>query len=186
LNQYQAQGKLTLLCGDLGYSRRLTVFCANCGKPIPDFSRFCPECGSTLANSRTAAETPQVPPPIPAQVPPPFQPPAASQFAPPHHNGMSGIGTRDQQPRGNLIYPRNPPISPHLALVTLMIVGLPQLVYGQVGKGILLFVLFWLSVPTVFGPAVILLLALIDAYMIGGTLKAGKPVSKWACFPSAR
>jgi TM2 domain-containing membrane protein YozV len=121
----------------------------------------------------------------PASTPQQFQQPAA-----PHHPssapyGMSGVGTRDQQPRGNLIYPRNPPISPHLALVTLIIVGLPQLVYGQVGKGILLFILFWLSVPTVFGPAIILLLALIDAYMVANTLKAGKPVSKWACFPSA-
>jgi TM2 domain-containing membrane protein YozV len=99
---------------------------------------------------------------------------------------MSAVGTRDQQPRGNLIYPRNPPISPHIALVTLIIVGLPQLVYGQVIKGILLFILFWLSMPTVFGPLIILILALVDAYMIGNTLKAGRPVSQWACFPTAK
>ena len=168
------------------------MFCSNCGKPIPDFSRFCPDCGSSLANSRAAAVAQQAPPPIPAQAPqqfhqpsPQFQPPTGPHRPPPSPYGMSGVGTRDQQPRGNLIYPRNPPISPHLALVTLIIVGLPQLVYGQVGKGILLFVLFWLSVPTVFGPAIILLLPLVDAYMIGSTLKSGKPVSKWACFPSA-
>lgn len=154
------------------------MFCSNCGKAIPDFSRFCPECGNTLANSKAGGAVPPQPAP---QAAPPGGPPHAF----PPSFGMSGVGTRDQQPRGNLIYPRNPPISPHLALVTLLIVGLPQLVYGQVGKGILLFVLFWLSVPTVVGPAAILILALIDAYMIGNTLKSGRPVSKWRCFPTA-
>jgi hypothetical protein len=168
------------------------MFCSNCGKPIPDFSRFCPDCGSSLANSRTSAVAQQALPPMPPQArpqfhqpSPQFQPPAAPHRPPPPPYGMSGVGTRDQQPRGNLIYPRNPPISPHLAWLSILICGLPQLIYGQVAKGFLLFILCVILIPTVFGPPVLVLVAIIDAYMVANTLKAGKPVSKWACFPSA-
>ena len=29
----------------------ITMFCTNCGKPVPDGSRFCPYCGAPVAGS---------------------------------------------------------------------------------------------------------------------------------------
>lgn len=167
------------------------MYCSSCGKMISDGVRFCPECGSSQAATGGVAVAPPMPQAPPIQSPysripndqgqQPYFAPPPSPYGPP--SGQHG--TRDQQTGGNLIYPPNPPLSPHLAWITLLIVGLPQLLYGQVGKGIVLFLVFWLSFVTVIGPMVVLVLAFIDAYMVGSALKAGKPISRWASFPTA-
>lgn len=87
-------------------------------------------------------------------------------------------------PAGNLVYPRNPPLSPHLAWLALIQPGLPHIVFGQFAKGIVLILGFWLSVPTGIGPLAILIAAIIDAYKIGTALQQGKTLTKWQWFPS--
>ena len=133
------------------------MYCLKCAKEVADDSRFCPECGVQLDRSSQ-------PSPEPLSV---------------------AIGTRDQTRPDNLVYPKNPPLSPHLAWLALVQVGIPHIVFGQVAKGIVLIVAFWISMPTVLGPLAILVAAIVDAYRVGNALKAGKPVKKWAFFPKS-
>jgi TM2 domain-containing membrane protein YozV len=134
------------------------MYCSSCGKEIAEGSGFCPECGAQL-NQFTQSS--------------------------PQEYGH-GKGTRSQNKKSDLVYPKNPPLSPHLAWLGLsgVLAGLPQIIFGQVAKGIALSVLFWISFPTGFGPIIILIASIIDAYKVGYTLKAGKPVKKWAFFPN--
>lgn len=129
--------------------------CTSCGSSLAMGARFCGTCGTSAAT------------------------PAATLEAP------GSTGTRDRgSSAAALVYPRNPPLSPHLALLGLMIVGLPQLVFGQVGKGIVLFCLFWVSFVAVVVPLLVLAAAIVDAYMVGFTLQKGQPVGRWQFFPS--
>lgn len=133
------------------------MHCSSCGKKIADGSSFCPECGAQQ-----------------------------NKFAqPPQQQYSTAEGTRDQVRRSNLVYPKNPPLSPHLALLALIQPGIPHIVFGQVAKGIVLILAFWLSLPTGIGPLVILVASVIDAYKVGYALKLGKTVKKWAFFPNA-
>ena len=96
---------------------------------------------------------------------------------------VRGGGNNGRQ--DNLVYPKNPPMSPHLALLSFLMPGLPQLVFGQVGKGLLMMVVFIATVETVILPVAILIFSIIDAYKVGNTLKSMVPVGKWQIFPSA-
>jgi hypothetical protein len=170
------------------------MFCSSCGKSIPDSARFCPECGfsttpSQVGASRGAAAVAS--PSAPAAVviaPPQLAPHAAPVYAAPTYPSAPGIhsavGTRDQTRGSGLIYPRNPPLSPHLAWLTLLIPGLPQLIFGQVGKGIVIFIVACVLLPTGIGPLLVALVALIDAYLVGRALQSGKAISKWQFFPT--
>jgi hypothetical protein len=136
------------------------MFCSKCGEDMPDGSRYCPECGAQQSGS----------------VSPP----------PPGPGGNNG--KREPWGQDDLVHPKNPPLSPHLALLSLVVVGLPQLIFGQTSKGIVCFVAFWLSFnsPGPVGavlPAIMLVASVIDAYMVGMTLKVGVPVKKWDFFP---
>ena len=134
------------------------MFCIKCGSQLPDGSRFCAKCGEQLGGPAGA------PPPVPPQ-------------------GNMGAGTRDAAPAASLIYPKNPPVSPHVAWLAIFLPGLPHMVFGQVAKGLVLTIAFFVSIPTGVGPLIILIAALIDAYFVGNTLKAGRPVGKWQFFP---
>jgi hypothetical protein len=89
--------------------------------------------------------------------------------------------------RKALIYPRNPPLSPHLAWLNLALTGIAQIVHGQVAKGILLAIAtFTLAVIIPFvGGLAVCILSIIDAYMVGRALRAGRTLRKWQWFPSA-
>jgi hypothetical protein len=104
-----------------------------------------------------------------------------SGSSPASQTGFSG--TREQS-QANLVYPKNPPLSPHLTWINLIFPGIPQLVYGQTFKGIVIAVAFFASIPTGIGPLLILIAAIIDGYMVGNTLKNGKPVGQWQFFPN--
>ncbi|MDY6936196.1 MAG: zinc-ribbon domain-containing protein [Cyanobacteriota bacterium] len=134
------------------------MYCSSCGKEIAESSSFCPECGVQLTQE--------------------------PQLLPQEYNREPG--TRSLNKNSDLVYPKNPPLSPHLALLGVFtaLVGLPHIIFGQVAKGIALSVLFWVSFPTGFGPLIILVASVIDAYKLGYTLKAGKPVKKWEFFPN--
>ena len=130
------------------------MYCTNCRKKIADGATFCPECGVELGAPSQAQQKPN-----------------------------TVAGTRDQVSLENLVYPKNPPLSPHLAWLTLILPGLPQLIFGQIAKGIVCCVVFFVSIPTVIGPFAILIAALIDAYIVGKILQSGKPVTRWQFFP---
>jgi hypothetical protein len=165
------------------------MFCSSCGKSIPDSARFCPECGQSTTPSQAgnghfavvAAPVQAVGVASPPQAAPPHYAVQPIHSAPAVHSGM---GTRDQIGARNLIYPRNPPLSPHLAWLTLLIPGLPQLIFGQIGKGILIFIVTCVLLPTGLGPLLVALIALIDAYLVGRALQSGKALSKWQFFPT--
>ena len=133
------------------------MVCLKCGIEIDDKSSFCPNCGEQLE--------------------------ATVRSAPQSENLAKG--TRDEIEKSTLIYPKNPPISPHLALLGLLFAGTPQFVFGQICKGVIflsvsffLFIvgLWWLNI-------VIILLSIVDGYKVGIVLKSGKPVKKLSFFP---
>ena len=135
------------------------MYCSKCEKKIADGSRFCPECGTQFGGATS-------------------QPPTPSQTA---------TGTRDQERKSDFVYPKNPPLSPHLCWVNLLLSGLAQLIHGQVAKGIVILVI---TIASNFILPIILALAIgavsvIDAFMVGKTLQSGVPIGKWAWFPKA-
>lgn len=97
-------------------------------------------------------------------------------------------GTRDDQARhGAVIYPRNPPLSPHLCWVNLAVSGLAQILHGQTAKGLTLLVVTLASnliLPFLlaFG---IGLFSIYDAWRVGRALQRGRPVGKWEFLPPA-
>jgi TM2 domain-containing membrane protein YozV len=136
------------------------MHCKNCGKDLQPHARFCVECGT----------------PVPIEQPKPVY--AAEQGA---------IGTRDQAKKHELIYPKNPPLSPHLCWLNLLLGGLAQMIYGQVEKGILILAAVLLSnliLPVLLALG-IGIASIVDAYFVGKWLKTGKPVGKWQFFPGA-
>ena len=134
------------------------MYCSKCGKQIADGSRFCPECGNQFAGATS-------------------QPPITSQTA---------TGTRDQERKSDFVYPKNPPLSPHLCWVNLLLSGLAQMLHGQVAKGIVILVVTIAS--NLILPVILALgigaVSVIDAFMVGKKLKSGVPIGKWAWFPS--
>ncbi|RME59854.1 zinc ribbon domain-containing protein [Candidatus Parcubacteria bacterium] len=133
------------------------MFCSKCGKEIADGSRFCPECGAQF------------------NVPP----------TPVEQSQSTVVGTRDQMQSTNLVYPKNPPVSPHVAWLSILWPGIPQMIHGQVSKGLVLVVLtvfsFLMPVITVG----LIAASLVDAFKVGKVLASGTPVAKWAWFPNA-
>ena len=138
--------------------------CIKCGKEMADATRFCPECG-TASVSQSA------------------QPVLSSQLG-------TATGTRDQHAKTKMIYPRNPPLSPHICWINLLWPGVAQLIHGQKSKGLLFIILtfiLWIFVALVI-PAILILgiiaISIVDAYMVGNTLKSGKLVGIWQFFPN--
>lgn len=132
------------------------MYCSKCGKQIADGSRFCPECGTQFG--------------APSQPPPQYQSTAA--------------GTRDQTPAADMVYPKNPSVSPHMAWLCIIWPGIPHLIHGQTAKGVMLMVV---SVVSLIFPIITLGLIVattIDAFKVGKVLATGKPVGKWAWFPT--
>ena len=132
------------------------MYCSKCGKEIADASSFCPECGAQLGA--------------------PTQPPPQAQ--------STAEGTRDQVRAADMVYPKNPPTSPHMAWLSIIWPGIPHLIHGQTAKGVVLMVV---SVVSLIIPIItlgIIVASTIDAFKVGKVLDSGKPVAKWAWFPS--
>lgn len=147
------------------------MYCSKCGKQIADGSSFCSDCGTRLGS--------------------------APQSRPYKPNPRDG--TRDQEKRSDYVYPKNPPLSIHMCWLTLIITGLPQLIFGQKAKGFAWFGIYLLvavligffGLVEVEGTGFLVLLAIIvdipaivDSYKIGKKLASGQPVGKWEWFPS--
>jgi hypothetical protein len=96
-------------------------------------------------------------------------------------------------PRDNLVPARNPPLPPHVALLSLLIPGLGQIVLGQTVKGIIALaglIVLEVFVASAVGPGalaiwfLVAILYVADGYMVGGALRKGKPVRKLQWFPA--
>lgn len=133
------------------------MFCSKCGKEIADGSRFCPECGQSLSE------------PVPQA--------ARSQ---------TGVGTRDNVPSSNIVYPKNPPLSPHISWANLLLAGISHMIYGQVAKGVVLAIATIVAgaIIPIFGNLTLCAISIVDSYKIANKLRAGQPVQKWEWFPS--
>lgn len=135
------------------------MHCNKCGNQIMNGSRFCSECGYSFGT--------------------PTSKPSSTMI-----NPMSQ--TRDQKQKSNYVYPKNPPLSPHLSWINLLMSGLSHIVYGQVAKG------FFLAIATIIaaiifpyiGNLLICFLSIIDSYKIAKKLKSGYPVKTWEWFPN--
>ncbi len=130
--------------------------CPRCGSPRTGHSRFCPKCGAPLD----------------------------TDSAPLSRTSQATAGTRDQTRSSDLIFPRNPPVSPHVAWLCLIWPGIPHLIHGQAGKGVVLMVSSFVSLIMPVLTFVLLLATTADAFMVGKVLRSGKPVGRWAWFPS--
>ena len=96
-------------------------------------------------------------------------------------------GLADRAQTSDRIYPRTPPLSPHLCWLNVLVSGLAQMIHGQTGKGLTLFgvtVFSNLVLPVGLG-LLIVIASIVDAFMLGKTLQAGVSVGKWQWFPSA-
>jgi hypothetical protein len=114
---------------------------------------------------------------------------------------IGAVPTVQSDGRTNLIYPRTPPLSPHLCWLNWMLPGLAQLIYGQIAKGITIFVCYvalfgFLSVRFGDGeemsPLILVIFvafsaaSIFDAYRVGKTLAEGLAVEKWVWFPTRK
>ncbi len=130
--------------------------CSECGKEIPEGSIFCSKCGVKLGD--------------------------------PQHSQSQKINSeekgKEQFRTWGMVYPKNPPISPHNALLSMLVPGIGQIVFGQTLKGIMLIVLSFLGLATLLGYLVLAVITTIDAYKTGYLLASGRPVRKWAWFPT--
>ena len=136
---------------------------------------------------------------LPRNAPPPFTgsttPPSKKRSA------VKDAGSTSFQRDPSKIYPSNPPRSPNLFLLGLLIIGLPQMLFGQVAKGICIFygaqiAIYLITVVLTllmgeFGiflsgvlTIVILIQILRDAYKVGKALQSGRTVGKWEFFPN--
>ena len=103
-----------------------------------------------------------------------------------HSGSATFSGTAD------FVLPSDPPRDPTLmAILSLVIPGLGQIVLGQNIKGLaFLAACLGLSVVTCYGGGVFTMLllvaadvvAIIDAYQIGQKLQQGRPVAQWEFF----
>lgn len=136
-----------------------TMFCEKCGKENKASSNFCSNCGRQNLKSENTNTT----------------------------GGGATIdtGTRDNS-SSDFIYPRNPPLSPHLCWLAFLFIGIPQLVFGQVAKAIQLFV-GGIVLTLIFPPIwfVGIFASAIDGYMVGKKLNQGGKVGTREWFPQS-
>jgi len=86
-----------------------------------------------------------------------------------------------QDNRSDLIYPPTPARSPHFAWATFFLPGFAHFIFGQTAKSLFLFMISIFFLIPSFG--LIVFLVFIDGYMVGNTLRSGKPVGRWEFFP---
>jgi TM2 domain-containing membrane protein YozV len=140
-----------------------------------------PACDSSLGTLFAASKTPPpAPNPAPAKTPPSHMPDPTVAFG------------RDD----TLVYPTNPPRSPHMAWLNFMGPGLAQIVFGKTWLGIasIISVNFTILVTSAFGKdwiggwfyLALMIASIVDAYMSGNRLREGQPVGKWQVFPTKK
>jgi molecular chaperone DnaK (HSP70)/TM2 domain-containing membrane protein YozV len=90
-----------------------------------------------------------------------------------------------RKPDPTLVQPSSNPQNPILmAVLSVLLPGLGQMILGQVAKGVVILVVF-IAVGAItfgFGATVVLVLSAYDAYAIAVKLRDGKSVRKWEFF----
>jgi hypothetical protein len=61
--------------------------------------------------------------------------------------------------------------------------GAGQIVFGQVLKGFLIIAVEIITFPTLWGPLIVMLLAIIDGYKVGNKRRRTGSVGDWEFFP---
>lgn len=143
-------------------ARRFNVECPFCGEDIKVTARKCKHCGEFLDSSRFTRPAPSASG-LSSQRPTSYQmPPNADP---------------------NLVYPagHNPGL---MAVLSVLLVGLGQMVMGQVGKGLVMLLAALVIGAITFGVGAIAVWAVsgIDAYLIAQKLERGQAVGKWEFF----
>ena len=94
--------------------------------------------------------------------------------------GGSGGSASNQ----SLVYPRNPPLSPYVCLVNLLLPGVAQMIHGQAGKGIVWVILWFVSWSTLGILTIpVIIASVVDAYRVGRALKSGRAIGQWEWNP---
>ncbi len=128
------------------------------------------------ASSSMSSHLKNPPPPSPVTTTPRNVPPAPSVPA------AAGFGRDD-----SLVYPTNPPRSPHMAWLSLLFPGVAQIFFGKTYLGgICIVACFILTILTGIAYPLILAAMIVDAYMTGNRFKEGTPVGKWKLFPQKK
>jgi hypothetical protein len=84
------------------------------------------------------------------------------------------------------VYPSNPPKSPHLCWINMVMPGLAQIMHGQVAKGFAILGATMIGTMLFAIPGLLIWGAsFVDAFMTGRVLEQGRPVGKWQLFPTA-
>ena len=110
------------------------------------------------------------------------------QAAPPPLNPRQPSMDDDWERDVTKVYPSNPPKSPQLCWLNLFIVGLSQILLGQVAKGIVILIADLILVFVTGGITFFLIrpIVIVDAFMVGRVLRTGRPVGKWQFFPTGK
>lgn len=115
-------------------------------------------------------------------VPPPIRRPEPSSS--PATSGPMASASFERDP--NKVYPSNPPRSPHMCWLNILLPGGAQMVLGQTGKGFALLLSFiGLMASVALSPFSlgVLIFSVVDAYKVGVLLRDGHAVDKWAFMP---
>lgn len=137
------------------------------------------------ASSSMSSHLKNPPPPSPITTTPRNAPPAPAVSA------AAGFGRDD-----SLVYPTNPPRSPHMTWLNLLGPGLAQIVFGKTPMGITgIITMNVIQIITTVAPDAAILgililplwiVSIVDGYMTGNRLKEGTPVGKWQFFPGKK
>ncbi len=143
--------------------------CTRCGTYLNANSTFCPNCGMQhqsapggYPNQAPKGFQPQPPPPPPNYYnqPPQYQ---HQHYPPAQSSGKSPI---------------------LMAILSFLIVGLGQMILGQVAKGITMLICAFIIGFITFGVGalVLWLISAVDAYMIADKKQKGRYVGDWEFF----
>lgn len=159
----------------------VSKFCARCGYEADDPNKFCPGCGAPLDGPGEESRS----------APPTFLPPdrrITSSSTGGYSNGYSHYEEyRSTNP--NVVTPDKLVVEPAVAVVlTFLLVGLGQMINGQVAKGlVILFCHIAFAVFTIGLSALpVFVLICMDAYKCAQALKEGRSIGKWSFFGSAK
>ena len=174
------RGCTTFGCSEQHYEplgMNISDVCARCGMLLGDDQDFCPKCGTRkgvpaaniCGNCGAMLQEDQV---------------FCSKCG-----WKVGLGEHINESRDeNMVYPNKRKTSPVVALIlSLLLVGLGQMINGQLIKGLFMLVAS-LLVGAMVGEAAILIgipiwiLSGIDAYMCADKLKKGQPIGRFSFF----
>lgn len=149
-------------------------YCPSCGEKLNDERniKFCSNCGASLENTNSSEQLQ-------------YTKEEAKQV---QHTQIDNLAQPEQLQHtqaNNLVQPEQLTVSPGLAtILSLLLIGLGQMLNGQLVKGILMLIISVLiGIMTGFLIAPFLwIFSGIDAYQCAKKLKNGQPIGKFSFF----